>query len=185
VTLEWAATREHDLSVDERAFLAACRQHQRRASRLRRTAAAALAVLAVLSAVTAGLAVQEDHQAVNERNQAITNEVVAEAEQLQGTDPSLAAQLDLVARLRDPTLDNTSRLLGTSSIPLSNPLTGFTAAVNSVAFRRDGHILAADSGDTVRLWNITDPARPMPVRHSRHLTMGCIARPAGPIAYRP
>ncbi len=78
---------------------------------------------------------------------------------LQGTNPSLAAQLDLVARHLDPTPGNTSQLLDTANIPLSNPLTGPTGPVYSVAFSPDGHTLAAGSGDdTIWLWNVTDPA---------------------------
>ena len=159
VAREWAASHEPDLNPDERAFLAACQQHEQRATRRRRTAVAALAVLTLVSAGTAGLAVYSNSQAVSERDQAITNQVVAEAEQLQSTDPSLAAQLDLVARHLDPTPDNTSRLLGTANIPLSNPLTGPIGPLSSVAFSPDGHTLAAGSADgTIWLWNVTDPA---------------------------
>ncbi len=59
-------------------------QHQRRATRRRRTAVTALAVLTLLSAGTAGLVVYSNSQAVSARNQAITNQVVAEAEQAAG-----------------------------------------------------------------------------------------------------
>jgi hypothetical protein len=45
--------------------------------------------------------------------------------------------------------------------PIGVSLTGYTAAVWSVAFAADGLILATASFDrTVRLWDVSDPARP-------------------------
>ena len=52
---EWAASHGQDLNPDERAFLAACQQRKRRATRLRRAAVSALAVLTLVAAGTAGL----------------------------------------------------------------------------------------------------------------------------------
>ena len=153
---EWAASHGPDLNPDERAFLAAGRQREQRATRRRRIAVAALAVLTLVSAGTAGLAVYSNTQAVSARDQAITNQVVAEADQLQSTNQSLAAQLDLVAHRLDPTPDDT-QLLATASTPLSNILTD-PGAGGSVAFSPDGHTLAAAAGSTIRLWNITGDA---------------------------
>ena len=141
VAREWAASHGPDLNPDERAFLTAGRQRQQRATRRRRIAVAALAVLTLVSAGTAGIAVYSNTQAVSARDQAITNQVVAEADQLQSTNQSLAAQLDLVAHRLDPTPDDT-QLLATASTPLSNILTD-PGAGGSVAFSPDGHTLAA------------------------------------------
>jgi len=161
VAREWADGHRQDLNADELIFLSASQRHERRAARMRRAAVTALAVLTLLSAATAGVAVHDNSQAVSARNQAITNQVAAEAEQLQATDPSLAAQLELVNRRLDPTPDNTASLLSSANIPLSNVLTEPTGPIWSVAYSPDGHTLAAGSNDgSTWLWNMTNPAHP-------------------------
>ena len=161
VAREWATSHGEELNRGERAFLTACQRRKRRATRLRRTAAAALVILTVLSVGAAVLAVQQNRQAHSERDQAIANELTAEVGQLQNTDPSLAAQLDLVARRLLPTADNTSQILGTTNTPLSDQLAGPTGPVTGVAFSPSGRTLAIASDDgTVRLRNVIDPTHP-------------------------
>ncbi len=152
----------------------AVREERRRTRRFRRLTALAAALLIAVLAVAGGFAylwqkASAEESAANAEKltaesrllAAIANEAVAEAGQLQSTDPSLAAQLELVARHLDPTPSNTSQLLDTANIPLSSPLTGPTGPVDSVAFSPDGHTLAAGSDDgTIWLWNVTDPAHP-------------------------
>ena len=111
VAQDWATRHSRDLNADERAFLAAAQHDQLRTIRRRRAAVAALAVLTLVSATIAGVAINLGSDAVTARNQAITNQVTAEAGQLSSTDPSLAAQLDLVANQMKPTLESKIRLI--------------------------------------------------------------------------
>ena len=161
VARDWAARHGQDLNAGERAFLATSQHDQLRTTRLRRAAVAALAVLTVLSAAIAGVAIKLGSDALTSRDQAITNQVITEAGQLNATDPSLAAQLDLVANRMNPTLDSKTRILAAATSPLSSLLTGPANSVDSVAFSPNGRTLAAGSADhKVWLWNVADPAHP-------------------------
>ncbi|MFE1308226.1 AAA family ATPase [Streptomyces sp. NPDC058755] len=136
-------------------FLAASVRLRRRTVLISRGAVAALVVLAVLAAGSAVVAWQQ-------RDDAVFEQVLAEADRVQHTDPSLAAQLDLVAhRLRPGDEGTYSRLISIVNAPLATPLLGHTGAVYLTSFSPDGKTLATASYDrTVRLWNVADRSHP-------------------------
>ncbi|OLZ68449.1 hypothetical protein AV521_20025 [Streptomyces sp. IMTB 2501] len=139
-------------------FLAASVRLRKRTVWISRAAVAALVVLALVAGVSAVIAWQQ-------RDDAVFEQVLAEADRVQHTDPSLAAQLDLVAHQLRPDDEGTySRLISIVNAPLATPLSGHTGAVYLTTFSPDGKTLATASYDrTVRLWNVADPSRPTPL----------------------
>ncbi|WNE97352.1 hypothetical protein PS467_19460 [Streptomyces luomodiensis] len=136
-------------------FLAASVRLRRRTVWLSRGAVSALVVLAVLAAGAAVVAWQQ-------RDDAMFEQVVTEADRFQSTDPSLSAQLAMVAhRMRPDDEGTNSRLISMVNAPLATPLLGHTGAVYLTSFSPNGRTLATASYDrTVRLWNVSDPTRP-------------------------
>ncbi len=172
----WADSHQMDITPVMHEFLAASRHFQRRAAARRRAAITAVAVLTAASAITGGVAFKIHGDAVAAHNAAIISQVTTEAGQLTATDPSLAAQLDLVANQAAPAPANMIRLVNAAASPLSSTLGGPTTPVYTAAFSPDAHMLAAGTGDgSVWLWNTSDPAQP--VRLGQRL-----ADPPGPVS---
>ncbi len=159
----WAASHAHegDLSPTASVFLAASVRQERRATALRRVAFVVLCMLVLLASGAAALALHQSAAAQRERDNAIFDQITAQADRLRSTDISLAAQLDLTAYSMRQTPDLYTALLTDANAALSTPLAGHSNYVRAVAFSPDGRILATGSADqSVRLWNVTDPAHP-------------------------
>jgi WD40 repeat protein/transcriptional regulator with XRE-family HTH domain len=165
-TTRWqrAPARYPPLPATSTAFVDAAHHAARRNDRRRRSGVAILALLTALAVTASGVAFNQRAAAVKQRDQAIYNQVVAEALQLGTTDTALAAQLNLAAYRIQPTQDLASRLLNTENTPLPSPLATGGGVVTSVAFSPRGNVLASGNDDgKVRLWDVTDPTHSRPL----------------------
>ncbi|WP_406442064.1 hypothetical protein OHB00_38865 [Streptomyces sp. NBC_00631] len=175
------------LTTREAEFLTASlemrRREQRAAARATRRLRMLIAVLSVLSlvtSVTAAIALQQRSSARTERNTAISNRIITEADQLRGTgmsgmspqtqDVSLAARLDIVAyRLRHSPQAYTNLLSATTAV-LSTTLTSEPDSVSHVAFSPRAQVLAAVEADgsgpaQVQLWSSAAATHPQRFGH--------------------
>ena len=123
-TTRWqrAPARYPPLPATSTAFVGAAHHAARRNTRRRRSAVAILALLTALAVTASAVAFNQRAAVARQRDQAIYNQVVAEALQFGSTDTALAAQLNLAAYRIQPTQDLAARLLNTENTPLPSPL---------------------------------------------------------------
>ncbi|MFC9435662.1 hypothetical protein [Nocardia sp. NPDC057030] len=143
-------------------FLAAGQAARRRAQRRTSAIRAALVILTVAALALAGVAFVQNDRAKQQRDRAILSSVLAEADRVRDSDPSLSAQLTLVAnRLRPGDAGVRARLFDSQSLALATPLTDNAGTGPAVALRPDGGVLAVSGTDNgIRLLDIADGASP-------------------------
>ncbi|MFC9928778.1 trypsin-like peptidase domain-containing protein [Streptomyces sp. NPDC127190] len=161
--LDWQRRRHLPAEISE--YLAASRQHQQAVIRRSRRLNAILAGVLAVALLAGVVAVFQWRKAVGERQAALSQQLAAEAYTLMRANPELASLLAVEAYKTSPTPVSQAVLETAADLPHYRRLAGHTQPVTSVAFSRNGRILATGSYDhTVRLWDITTG------RHLRTLT---------------
>ncbi|GGV23867.1 hypothetical protein GCM10010495_44400 [Kitasatospora herbaricolor] len=121
----------------------------------------AVAALVLVASSAGGVALQQRDAARSEQRAALVGRLTAEANQLRGTDPSLAAQLDLAAFRMLPGTGPYANLVADGNAILSTATDAHRLLVDSVAYRPQGDVLAsAGEEGTIKLWSLADRARP-------------------------
>ncbi|QIS22309.1 hypothetical protein [Nocardia terpenica] len=161
-----AAGSRHQVAGVAREFLTASYRQRRWLTRVKVGAVAALVLLMIIATTSATYAVRQARVSGQQRDNAIFTSLLAQADDVQANDPSLAAQLILVAhRLRPHDPKVYSHLLAAQNYPLATSLPGHTGAVYWVTHSPDGRVLATTSNDsTVRLWDTSDPTHYRPLQ---------------------
>jgi hypothetical protein len=149
-----------ELSPRARNFLLTSMRRDRR-RRYRSTII--LSALLVLSLIAAGVAVIQRLAAAEGQRLATARQLVTQADAaLRNGDPRTALRLSEAADRIHPGSETEASLVTTLlSTHHSGSLEGHTSWVYGVVFAPNGNTLASVSSDrTVRLWDVTDPARP-------------------------
>ncbi|MEV6073439.1 hypothetical protein AB0L82_43415 [Nocardia sp. NPDC052001] len=154
-------TEHAPITPTAREFLtAAATAHQRSRRRellLRGSAVVAVVVLLALSS----LAYFQSRLTAQRETDRLVADILTTADGVNTTNPSLAAQLTLVAdhlRPHDPAIE--TRILRTQTVSLATPLRGHQDLVNDVAIDPSGALIASAGADhTVKLWTATPEPR--------------------------
>ncbi|NKE56052.1 hypothetical protein FXN61_04095 [Lentzea sp. PSKA42] len=164
---EWAAGDADAMSARERRFLNASveaeeaeQEAARRTTRRLRQLVALLTVLLVLAVTAVGFAISAQRESTAQRNMALARQAVRDAQTLQNSESSRAAQLSLAAHELTDNAETRDNLASAPSGPHFTHWTAHTADIPATSVH--GTTLATTSWDrSVKLWDIADHREPV------------------------
>ncbi|MGN9909358.1 nSTAND1 domain-containing NTPase [Phytohabitans sp. LJ34] len=155
--VDWS--RQRRLPAHIASLLTASRRYQRIGIRRIRILAAVLAALLVVALGATGLALRQRQSALTAQEVALSRQLAAQSTALFSSNPELAGLLAVQAYRTSPTKEALGSIYSAEASPLLRLLStdADVDAQGSVAFSRDGHLLASAAADgTVRLWSMPD-----------------------------
>jgi len=164
---EWHTATDTALNRSEREFLTASlaaqasdRAATRRRTRRLRQLIALLSVLLLVAGVAVVVAVRAGQSATEQRDVAVAQTALVEANTLRTTDPALSLQLTLAADRLAGSEQARSALLNALAGPYAQRLADVPGAV---AFSPDGRLMVTADGSITRIWDLTLPRKPVPL----------------------
>ena len=125
-----------------------------RGARIRRVAVLALSALLVIAVVGVAVATQADRSANQQRISALSNQLAAQSEALDATDPVKAASLAAAAWKIDPTPEAQTSLLDVLAQPERSIITVGKGNITAAVFSPDGRRLVTETdAGVVQVWD--------------------------------
>ncbi|MEV6772210.1 hypothetical protein AB0N05_26630 [Nocardia sp. NPDC051030] len=148
------------LAREAREFLSAAVRARRQ--RIQVQAGLAITLVVLLVAALAGYI--SSTVAEQKRAAGFFATVMSEADRLQNTDPTLSAQLDLLAyRLQPGNRDAESRLLVSQNLPLATTFIDHNGGIIGGAYLDNGLLAIGGNDHAIRLWDPRTPGTVVPV----------------------
>ena len=160
---KWLPARAAEMGEAEHEFLQRGRVHDNSRKRRRRALIGVFSALVLAVGGTGVVSVHAQQDAARKSAVVRSGTLAADSQALSASDPGLAAQLAVAAYRSSPTQAATAALYSSLQSPmLDTELATTKGTVERTAAQADGPLAAAvDLSGAVRVWNLSDPVKPV------------------------